>query len=293
MRSGIINFKLFFLILLMIFSCLLTGISQENTAWSRKLTHLTVGLSLGPSQSQIKNNATLSSKKPLSDKKSSFSGTLDLGFIFSRYIGFNTGIGYGSYSTELSLDSYINTSDLVDDEKEAYQRNVKGTGIKELQNISFLTVPVCIYFQMPFTHRVGIFLQPGVNLSFPLGKNYNSSGTFTYTSYYPAYNVMLKDIPAYGLVTDTKISSNGNLELKTFNVYATVSVGIQYFISSKIQAGLGVNYNRSLSDISNYTSSASFQLSPDKGQINSMMGSGSNISAQSFGLRLSIKYYLR
>jgi hypothetical protein len=269
------------------------GISQEKASARRDQSHLLIGLNLIPSQSKITNNGTSFVTKVASTKKTTISGLLELSYYFSRLAGFTTGLGYGSFSSDFTLDSCTNNFNLTDSENEAYQKRVKGSRISELQKISLLTVPVCISFQVPFTHRFGAFIQAGVNLSFPLGKSYTSSGTFTYSSYYPAYNVLLKDIPAFGLVTNSKVSSSGNLELKKVNIYATVSAGVHYFISSKIQIGLGLNYYRSLSTISNYGSPDKFQLSIDPGKINSIMGGGSNISAQALGLRISVKYYLR
>jgi len=283
----------FFLIIILLFSYQTAALSQETDSAPTRPSHLSVGISVGPAQSQITNNGTSSVSNLLSSKKNIISGALELRYTFSRLIGITTGVGYGSYRSELSLDSYKDSINLTDSDHDVYRHIVSGSGIKEAQKISCLNVPVCINFQVPVNLRLGFFLQTGVNLSIPLGKTYSSSGTFTYTEYYPAYNLRLKDIPTYGLVSNTKVSSDGSLELKTVNIYATACAGVQYFVSSKIQIGLGVSYDRSLSNISNYGSPGSFEISPSPTQINSMMGGSNKTTVQSIGLQITLRYFLK
>ena len=256
-----------------------------------------LGIAAGPSKNQIVNKGILSLSDLSSKNNYSFSGTFELGYFFSKSIGLSTGLGYNSFSTELSLNSYTNKFNSTDSENETYERRVSGSDIKELQKISFLNVPFCINFQMPkgsrYGSRYGLFLQAGVNLSIPMSDKYISSGTFTFTGYYPAYNVLLQNLPDYGFVNNSTVISNGNLELKPIIIDGLARAGFQLFISEKIQIALDITYFRSLSNISKYTSPDKFQLSSDINQINSMMGGSSNAIAQSFGLSLSFRYYLK
>jgi hypothetical protein len=193
----------------------------------------------------------------------------------------------------LSLNSYTNKFNTIDSENETYERRVSGSDIKEIQKISFLNVPLCINFQIPTDGKFAIFLQAGVNLSIPLTYKYNSSGIFTFTGYYPAYNVLLQNLPDYGFPSNSTIISNGKLELKPTVFDGLARAGFQLFISEKIQIALGVTYSRSLSNISKYTSPDKFQLSSDIDQINSMMGGSSKTITQSVGLNLSFRYYIK
>jgi hypothetical protein len=282
-----------FLALLLIICCQTAGFSQENTSARRSLSHLIIGLNLVPSQSKINNQVTSSLSKSASSNKTTISGSLELTYLLSKYIGFSTGVGLSSYSTGLSLNSYADSVNLTDSEKEAYRHRVKGSVITELQKISFLSVPVLFHVQFPLTHRAGFFMQAGVNIALPMSKTYSSKGTFTYTSYYQSYNVVLRDLPVFGLVSDKTVNHNGSLELKPVSFFASVTAGFQYFISSKLQIGLGFNYSRSLSSISKYSLPDKFEISPDPTMINSMMAGSSKASAQAIGFKLSFRYFIR
>lgn len=266
--------------------------SQETDISTGKKPGKFVGLCLGPSQSHIINEGTLSVSELLSNKKTSFSGSIEVGYFFSNYFGLSSGIGLISYKTHLTLDTYQNQFNTIDSENESYERRVSGSDIKEIQEISFLGVPICINIRLPLIKTIGFFLQTGVNMGIPLNKNYKSSGTFTYKGYYPADNVLLENIPTYGFPSNINNESDGKLELKPIGFNAIVSGGFDFFITKKIQIALAACYNKSLSNISESTSPDKFQLSSDADQINSFMGGSSKVSAKSVGLRLSFRYYL-
>ena len=267
--------------------------SQETDISAGKQSGLFVGLNLGPSQSQIINVGTLSVSELLSSKKTSFFGSVEIGYFFSNYFGLSSGIGFISYKTQLTLDTYQNKFNTTDSENESYERRVSGSGVKEVQNIDFLSIPFCIDLRLPFNETIGFFLQTGVNMAVPISKNYNSSGTFTYKGYYPAYNVLLENLPAYGFPSNLSSDTEGELELKPFGFNVTASAGFDFFIQKKIQIAVAACYDKSLSNISEYSSPDKFQLSSDADQINSLMGGCSRAIAQSMGLKIIFRYYLK
>jgi hypothetical protein len=252
-----------------------------------------VGISLGPSQSHIINVGTLSVSELFSSEKNSFFGSVEAGYFFSKYIGLSYGIGLISYKTQLNLDTFQNKFNITDSENESYELRVSGSGIKEVQNIDLLSFPFCINLRLPFNETIGFFLQTGVNMAVPISKNYKSSGTFTYKGYYPAYNVLLENLPAYGFPSNKSIDTDGELELKPLGFYATASAGFDFFIQKKIQIAVAACYDKSLSNISEYSSPDKFQLSSDPEQINSLMGGSSIATAQSMGLKIIFRYYLK
>ena len=267
--------------------------SQETDISTENQPGMFVGISLGPSQSYIMNVGTLSVSELLSFKKNSFFGTAELGYFFSEYIGLSSGISFISYRTQLTLDTYQIKFNTTDSENESYERRVSGSGIKEVQNIGLLCVPFCINLRLPFNETIGFFLQTGVNMGVPIIRDYNSSGTFTYKGYYPAHNVLLENIPAYGFPSNKNIDTDGVLELKPYDFNATASAGFDFFIQKKIQIAVAACFDKLLSKISNYSSPDIFQLSSDPEQINSLMGGSSNVSAQSMGLKIILRYYLK
>ena len=267
--------------------------SQETDISTGNQSGMFAGISLGPSQSYIMNVGTLSVSELHSFKKNSFFGSLEFGYFFSEYIGLSSGISFISYKTQLTLDTYHNEFNTTDSENESYERRVTGSGIIEVQNIDFLSIPFCIDLRLPFNETIGFFLQTGVNMAVPISKNYNSSGTFTYKGYYPAYNVLLENLPVYGFPSNKNINTDGELELKPFGFNATASAGIDLFLTDNIQIAVAACFDKSLSRISNYSSPDIFQLSSDPEQINSLMRGSSNVSAQSMGLKIIFRYYLK
>ena len=267
--------------------------SQEADSTRIKKPGLFVGLSLGSSQTHIANEGILSVADLYSDKQNAFGGSLEIGYFFSKSIGLSSGIGYSSYKTQLTLANYQSEFNAVDSENETYERRVAGTNIKELQNIGFLSIPMCLDIRLPLGKKMGFFLQTGVNLAIPVSKKYSSSGTFTYKGYYPVYNVLLENLPAYGFPGNLLSNSDGELELKPLNFNFVASAGIDFFVQKNIQIGVAASFTMSLSNISDYTLPDKFQLSSDVNQINSLMGGSSNASVQSIGLNIRIRYFLK
>jgi hypothetical protein len=107
--------------------------SQGTDISRRKQPGLFVGLNLGPSQSMIKNEGTLAVSELLSGKKNSFFGSVEIGYFFSKYIGLSSGIGFISYNTQLTLDTYQNKFDATDSENESYERRISASDIIEVQ----------------------------------------------------------------------------------------------------------------------------------------------------------------
>jgi hypothetical protein len=271
----------------------LNGYSQGTDITSGKHQRLYLGFSVGPSHTGIINNGTLTIARLSSTKKNSFCGYIDAGYFFSKYIGLSTGLGFSSFVSHLSLDTYVNSFDTTDSENVTYERRISGSNIKEIQKISYLNVPLQINVQIPFGKTIGLFIQTGINFSFPLSKTYNSTGTFTYSGYYPIYNVLLTDIPYEGFKSNVKNNVNGELKLKSISSELISSAGFQLFLQKKVQVVLGVFYNKLLSDISGYSSTSSFRLSSKENHIRSMMEGSNKVSASSFGLKISLRYFLK
>ena len=266
--------------------------SQEADSSKVKRPGLFVGFALGTAQSQINNAGILSVSAIHSGMKSSFMGTLEFGYFFSDYIGLSSGIGFISANGQVTLSSYQNKFNTTDSENETYERQVSGTNIKEVQNIGFLSVPILLNIRLPLNKKMGFFLQTGIDVLVPITKNYHSSGTFTYKGYYPAYNVLLENLPAYGFLSNANIATDGKLELKPLCFDAIATAGFDFSIQKNMQFAIAASYNQSLSNISGYTLPEKFRLSTDVNQMNSLMGGSSKATVQSMGLKITLRYFL-
>jgi hypothetical protein len=268
-------------------------IADATKAKPPGLSVLFVGFSLGPSQSNIINEGTLSVSGLTSKKMNSLTGSAEIGYFFTEHIGLSSGISFDSYKTRLALSAYQNKFNTIDSEKEAYERRVSGSDITEVQEAGYIGIPICLNIRLPLNKSTGFFLQPGFNLAFPVSKKYSSSGTFTYKGYYPAYNVLLENLPNYGFPVNHSTTANGQLELKPVNINAVASAGFYCTVQKKITIAIAAFFNRSLSGISAYSKSGEFQLSSDVDQVNSLMGGCSNVSYNSIGVKISVRYFLK
>ncbi|MCX6327498.1 MAG: outer membrane beta-barrel protein [Bacteroidia bacterium] len=239
-------------------------------------------------------NEEFSASSTLSYKKgNSINFGFDFGYFFSKVAGINVGVSYGSYSTELSLDSCSIKFQTTDSEDESYEMRILGKSIIENQKISFLSIPVSVIFRIPAGEKLGFFLKGGISFDIPIAKTYQGAGIFTYDGYYPAYPVLLQNLPVYGFPSDLNTSSSGNLQINSFNTVYIVSGGASYSINKSIQLNLGVYISKSLANISAYTKDSNFRLTSKASELNSIMAGSSNAGVQAFGLSLGIKYYLR
>lgn len=293
MKFRIIKTIQFFLTALLMIWSQQALFSQVADSIIVKEPGLFVGISLSPSQTHIVNEGILSVSDLLSVKQTSFGASAEIGYFFSKYFGVSSGIGYVSYKTQLTLDTYQNKFNAIDSENETYERQVSGVGIEEVQNIGFISVPVCLNIRLPLNKTFGFFIQTGINLAVPLNKKYSGSGTFSYKGYYPAYNVLLENLPAYGFPSNINSVSQGALEIKSLCINAVASAGFDLFVQKKIALAVAFSYNKSLSNISAYTLPEKFQLSSDVNQVNSMMGGSSKASVQSIGVNITLRYFLK
>jgi hypothetical protein len=267
--------------------------SQGTDFSERNKPSFFLGLSIIPSKSKIVYTDNTSIAGLQSNGDFAVSGSLDAGIYFARFIGISTGIGYSSYKAKLSLGSYQSAFNDTDTDSESYEMRVTGSGISEEQSLGFISIPLNLMLRLPISEKMGLFLHPGASFNIPVGKSFKSSGTFTYKGYYSAYNVLLENLPDYGFPTNKSSNSEGDMEVKSLSINAIVSGGIDFFVSENIQIAVAANYDKSLSTVANYGNTDQYQLSPGAGQINSLMGGYNEVTTQSIGARISLRYFFK
>jgi len=174
-----------------------------------------------------------------------------------------------------------------------YERRITGNDIKEIQRIHFLEVPLMLNLNYPYSRIIGLYFQGGVNLSIPFAKTYSSSGTFTYSGFYPAYNVLLTDLPYEGFVSNAGSDAEGELKIKTINPIVVAVAGFYFFPDKQIQISVGFVYKRMLTDISDYSTATTFQLSTYEEQIRSLMQGSEKVTVSAFGMMISLRYFIK
>ena len=298
MKRNLLSIRYIIFTLLLILLGQQIACAQETVMESRSIPGLFFGFSGGPTQTKIINSGSIFDTSLVVEKGNSFSGTAEIGYFFSDYIGISSGIDYVSYKSKLKLKSFQNNFNTVDSENEAFTMMVTGSGIEESQTISFLSIPLCVHLRLPLNSSFGLFLKGGVNLSLPVNKKYSSSGVFTYKGYYPAYNVVLENLPLYGFATDKTMGSNGELDLKMVRFNTLVSAGLDVNITESVQVAFGASFTNSLLKESYSSSQAStsisnFQLTPNTTKINSFMQGSSKATAQSVGFDITLRFFIQ
>lgn len=266
--------------------------AQTNSKYWKQY-HSFIGFGIGPSQTKIINQPTDNTFLLEAEDNSSISFSFEAGYYFSKYIGVATGISFSPYKTALSLDNYANSFDTIDSEGEIYERRISGDQIKEIQKISFVEIPVLLCLNYPYSRIIGLYLQSGINMSIPITNSYSSSGTFTYTGYYPEYNVLLENLPYEGFVSNIESEVQGNLCIKKLNPQAVAIGGFYFYPDKQVQISVGFLYKRMLTGIYDGSNTESLQLSTNEGQIRSMMNGCSKVTTNSAGIMVSLRYFIK
>lgn len=295
MNTGIKKYKnltrgamLAFLSWTICFNCFSQGteidIAGKRPAW--------LELSVGPALNQYILHISPPDQAALTRKHSTLFYGLDAGYYFTNHFGASLGLGVTTAAPCMTMTSFTDQYDAKDSEMESYERRIIGNGISEEQKISFLNIPLQLNLKGSLGRSVGFYIQSGFSISLLLKKSYNSTGTFTYTGFYPEYNVLIKDVAYEGFQSNVKNDVTGTLELKSVNPQFIASSGLQFLLQRKLQFSIGINYNKMLVNPSDYDSVNTFHLSDYPDKMQSMTEGADDISFRSFGLKLAFRYYL-
>jgi hypothetical protein len=284
--------KKFLFSLLLSVAFLTRLLSQGTDISGTSKPGLFVGFNIIPAQTAIINDIPVDYSAN-SSGAISLHGSLEMGYFFSKNIGISLGFGYGGYSAKLSIQQNESSFSSSDSEDDTFQMRITGNQIVEEQKLSFLNIPLCAILQFPIGNKLDIFIQPGFQMAFPLNKKYTDKGVFTYNGYYSQYNVLLTNLPDYGFPSNYNTSVSNELKVKPQVTSLLVSAGINYSLSPGLQLLIGINYSKSLADLSAYEENPEFHISEFVDNMNSLMGVSSNTSIQAFGFRLGMRYLIK
>lgn len=266
--------------------------AQTNSKYWKDY-HYFISFGAGPSQSRIINKFPDDLKQSVAVHASSLSFFFETGYYFSNYLGITSGIGLSPYKTILSLDHYSSSFYTVDSEGDYYERRISANQIKEVQKISFLEIPLLLCLNYPYSRIIGLYLQAGINMSIPIVNNYSSSGSFTYSGYYPEYNVLLQELPYEGFASNVQYKDKGELCLNKLNPQAVTVGGFYFYIEKQVQISIGFLYKRMITNLSDNQTTEPIQLSTSDGKIRSLMEGCSKAFACSAGVMVSLRYFIK
>lgn len=251
-----------------------------------------LGWNIGPVLNHYTINVNPGITTPVISSEMTLFSSIEAGYLFTRHFGASLGFGISSVATNLTMESLKDQFDARDSELEIYERRIQGSDIREKQKISFLNIPLQLNLQGSLSRSVGFYIQSGVNISFPVKKSYNSTGTFTYSGYYHEYNVLIKDIIYEGFQSSVKNDVTGILHLKTVIPEFISSAGLQFFLQKRLQFSTGIIYSKLLGNPSDYDPGNTFRISTYPGQMQSMMEGAEIVSTGSVGMKIAFRYYL-
>lgn len=292
MKLTQINIFRILLLALLLSNFSLICFPQSNNIHYVLPRHFSVGLNISPSSTLLLNNFD-SLPNLSSERKTTMGCTLDLGYFFSNNFGFTIGIGVSPWSTQLSVNTYKKWYKTTDSDGDLYDRRVTGSNIKEVQKITFLSVPITLNIKIPFNERIGFYMNPGVSLFLPVSKAYTCSGIFSYSGYYRAYDLFLTDVIYENFLSNQNNSATGKLDLKALIPAISATAGLEYTLKDYIKISFGASFIKMLTSISKTTIQKDFRLSSDPGNQNSVMNGSKNVAANSLGVSVSVHYLFK
>ena len=292
MKIKVYTFKFLLLSVVLIIGCTNEIFSQIQRSNDWKQPGFFIGGGLGIAKTQIINEAVQEIIITQTTNGNSIIGSAEIGYFFLRYLGLTLGVNYGQYHSNFYIDAYQNHFNAVDIENEPYELRILGNDIKEIQQFDVLSIPLCVNLRMPLSNLIGAYLQTGINFFVPLSEFYESAGTFTYKGYFPAYNVILEDLPEYGFPSDLRIQSKGTPDLKPLSYGFVASLGIDYLVNKRVQFITAAYFDRSFSGVLASPQVGKYYLTANAENLNSILGYSNKVTLQSFGFKVGIRYYL-
>ena len=251
-------------------------------------------LLMGPSFSQIINSEIYKDDRWTVNNGIGYS--VEVGYLlkFNHYLGINVGLGYSSYSTEISLGrDTISIEDQVDKDDDVYVRKISSENLSEDVRISYVDLPFCIDVSNLNIDKLGLYIRFGVKLSVPLLTAFDATGKASYSGYYDQYNIELYGIPELDFTSGEEIYEDTELSLNTVNLSAIASAGITIPVSNYIIIRLGGNVCYGLTEISKHKEETYDQTYIDGNYSKLLENPDAPTQIRSYGAEVGLIYNLR
>lgn len=152
------------------------------------------------------------------------------------------GLGFSNLSGSASFDSAHDTLvGLIDDDGDTYDSRFVFRDVKEAVHIKYLDIPIMLHLGNSFTTLgVQAWCEIGLKASIKIGSSFSGSGTYSVQGYYPAYNVVVTDIPSAGFVTDSSLPYSSDADVNGFVLWGQIAAGLNIPIGKNLSFMLGV-----------------------------------------------------
>lgn len=262
-----------------------------------------------PSLTHIKSvNATTNYNLGSFTNNSEFGYGLGVGASYAVFankkiaISIGTGIGLDIYNSNIVFTNYTqNKKELLDPESDKYELNVTSNEISDELTLTYITVPLNINFRKNINNNIidYVFINVGAEYGYLAENSSNITGHGTFFGYYhkignDVVNVDIHDVKDLNFLDDEPLTQKSEMTVSNMNLSAIASLGVSIKIVEDIlnlDIALDVNYG--IKNISDYTyqdyyfAKEGYSPSPN---YESLVGSGSHLSTQSFGARIGFTY---
>lgn len=211
------------------------------------------------------------------------------------------GVGISHYRIERYFAHYEETiNGLVDMDQDSYDAICSYYNVREKLSLLYLDIPLSMVWGKPNPSKVSFWGKLGLNFSFNVQSQFTGEGTHSISGYYPAWDIVLYDIPELSFAQNKKSYSGVRYNPRTFVLWGTLSGGIyiplyaggKKRLSSSWLLKMGLKCNYSLTKISDGQQAALLEGSNYHiGQSNILGGTKTRIL--SLGAEVGIMYIFK
>lgn len=177
---------------------------------------------------------------------------------------YSIGISYTQSNYLVEVDDFFYSYLTTDRENDAVYNNVMGEDIFENVSSEMIEVPLLFRYERKFSRFFSFFINSGLSLNYQFRVNHSGSGTFSYSGYYPKYDLAVTDVEAYGYLSnqtkaETFTIASQQFSRDYFGVSGTADIGFNlenkggwvYYIG--ITAFKGIVNNKRMTDFNYIT----------------------------------------
>jgi hypothetical protein len=247
-----------------------SGVNDGSDAFWEKFN---VTLQTGVGFSSLYSKKIMDNGQWKIEKGIGYSIGVEMNYFFNKKIGISFGAGLSNYNSGLNAGSFSNATlaqpKMIDKDGDTYYKLI-AANVKETNSFTYIDLPLLLKLDLGNTEKISFYLQGGGALSFLVSAKYSSSGSITYSGYYPEYHVVLKDLPDYGFGTSDIKKSNADWVCNSIMIDTRLGGGINIPID-KVLMSVGASMVVGLGDIkydkSRYEGDYFF-LSANPGKVN-------------------------
>ncbi len=199
------------------------------------------------------------------------------------------GIGNSVYSSSFTLNNYYAEYKSIDADNEEYLRMVSSDIVIEEEEMSFVNFQLGLQYRLP-KGKLKPYISTSIVYALPFKSSFTGYGTFDYQGYYPQYNITLYNLSEFNFPENKEVSKSDELSVSN-NISVLADLGFEISLSESLNFIIGFNYNKGLSNISNYEKT-DLILSNTPDDYSEIMKASTKTTTVSYGLRLGFNIIL-